>query len=226
VDEKKHLGIRGAAPGRRDMRAAARPWLVAVAAAWALLFLVSVGAVPVRGDGTGVTVIDVPPQFNSLDIRTQDGLNYVDVVVSDYNSWQDIFRVRVEVLNDLRAPVADVGFQQYPTNSSTVPQPTFNQSVGNYLVQDLSSARHSSQSVTIPQRTDLRLTFVLNPVKGAWINVSATDLGGLTSYAQVEYQSGFLGGLPPVASGAVAVIAAGATVLLVGARIRRDRRGG
>src|SRR5437879_2928365 len=69
-------------------------------------------------EGGGVTVINVPPQFSGFRIRTQDGLNYIDVVVSDYNSWSDIFRVEVAIENDLQAPIADVTFQQYPDNAT------------------------------------------------------------------------------------------------------------
>lgn len=177
------------------------------------------------GQGAGITVINVPPQFSAINIYSRDGLNYIDVVVSDYNSWQDIFSVQVRALSQALAPLADVLYQQYPTNTTPVAQPSFSQPVGDYLVTDLSSASHASQTVTIPERTDLHLTFVLSPVKAEWLNVSATDLGGQVAYAQVEYQSGYLGGLPLVAGWILAVVAAVFAMVVVGRRIRRERHG-
>lgn len=165
---------------------------------------------------------NVPPQFSGIDIRTQDGLNYIDVTVSDYNSWSDIFRVQVEVLNDALTPVARVAFQQYPTNTSTVPQPAFNQTVGDYFVHDLSTASHSNQTATVPDRTDMRLTFVLSAVKGEWVNVTAMDLAGLIAYAQVQYAAGLFGGLPTVAEWVIVLVAVLVAVVVVGHRIRRD----
>lgn len=165
----------------------------------------------------------MPPQFSAIDIRTVDGLNYIDVVVSDYNSWLDIYRVQVEVLSNALVPVAQVAFQQYPTNASVVPQPGFNQSVGDYFVQDLSSESHSNDTTTIPERTEMHLTFVLSAVKGEWVNVSATDLGGLVAYAQVQYSAGLFGGLPTVAGWVVVLAAAVFAVVVVGRRIRRDQ---
>lgn len=164
----------------------------------------------------------MPPQFSAIDVRMEDGLNYIDVVVSDYNSWSDVYLVQINVLNSARVPVAAVAFQQYPTNTSTEARPAFVQPVGDYLVQELSTASHANRTVTIPDRTDLRLTFVLSPVKGEWVNVSATDLGGLIAYAQVQYQSGYVGGLPLVGEGVLVAVAAVFAVVYVARRIRRD----
>jgi len=182
------------------------------------------GAPPVAREGGGITVINVPPQFSGFSIRTQDGLNYIDVVVSDYNSWLDIFRVRVEVLNDLRASVADVAFQQYPDNVTLTRQPEFTEPLGSYLVRSLSSATYNTQPVTVEERTEMRVTFVLSPVKGAWVSVTATDLGGLEAFAEVQYSAGFFGSLPQIPSLFVAIFALAAAALVVRVRIRRDRR--
>ena len=101
------------------------------------------GPLPPVASDDGITVINVPPQFSGFSIRTQDGLNYIDVVVSDYNAWSDIFRVSVDVLDDLRAPVAEVAFQQYPDNVTLTRQPQFTEPLGSYLVRTLSSAAGS-----------------------------------------------------------------------------------
>ncbi|TLZ57223.1 MAG: hypothetical protein E6K12_01715 [Methanobacteriota archaeon] len=177
-------------------------------------------------EGGGVTVINVPPQFSGFRIRTQDGLNYIDVVVSDYNSWSDIFRVEVAIENDLQAPIADVTFQQYPDNATLQRQPQFTEPVGSFLVRSLSSATYSATGQSIPERTEMRVTFVMSPVNGKWLSVTATDLGGLTAFAQVEYSAGFLGRLPTVNSWILVAVALTFSVVLVAARVRRDRIGG
>lgn len=173
----------------------------------------------------GVTVINVPPQFSGFRIATQDGLNYIDVVVSDYNSWADIFRVQVTIQSDALTAVADVAFQQYPDNVTRQPQPQFTESVGSFLVRSLSSATYNTQPVTIPERTEMRITFVMSPVNGKFLSVRTTDLAGLEAFAQVEYSPGFLGRLPTVGGWILALIAIAFTVLIVAVRIRRDRPG-
>ena len=203
----------------------ARSLSVPAMALLTLLILTGGAGMPAAAQGGGITVINVPPQFSGFSIRTQDGLNYIDVVVSDYNAWSDIFRVRVEVLDDLRAAVADVAFQQYPDNITLIRQPEFTEPVGSYLVRSLSSATYNTQPVTVEERTEMRVTFVLSPVKGTWVSVTATDLGGLEAFAQVQYSAGFFGGFPQIPALFVAAFALASALVIVRLRIRRDRRG-
>src|SRR2546427_5358552 len=229
---REHERNPGIGMGQRRIGYAERR-LAAVALLTTLSVLLVTGAAigpPLAGnvgrEGGGVTVINVPPQFSGFRIRTQDGLNYIDVLVSDYNSWSDIFRVEVAIENDLQAPVADVTFQQYPDNVSLQRQPQFAEPVGSFLVRSLSSATYSATGQSIPERTEIRVTFVMSPVNGKWLSVTATDLGGLTAFAQVEYSAGFLGRLPTVSSWILVAVALTFSVVLVAARVRRDRIGG
>ena len=223
------------APARRGRRASARAARSALRTLGLVAFVVLLTLGSVRGSAAGplppvapddgITVINVPPQFSGFSIRTQDGLNYIDVVVSDYNAWSDIFRVSVDLLDDLRAPVAEVAFQQYPDNVTLTRQPRFTQPVGSYLVWSLSSATVNTQPVTVEERTEMRVTFVLSPVKGAWVSVTATDLGGLEAFAQVQYSTGFFGGFPQIPALFVAAFAFASALVIIRLRIRRDRRG-
>lgn len=183
------------------------------------------GSGPIEALDGGITVINVPPQFSGFSIRTIDGLNYIDVVVSDYNSWSDVFRVRVVVEDELLKPVADIAFQQYPDNVTLVREPRFNEPLGAFLDYDRSSSTVNILPQTVEERTQIRVTFVLSPVKGTWLRVTASDLAGLEAFAQVEYQSGFFGGLPRIPSLLLVVLAIVGTVTVVSLRIRRDRRG-
>src|SRR2546427_6711983 len=228
---REHERNPGIGMGQRRIGYAERR-LAAVALLTTLSALLVTGAaigLPSAGnvgrEGGGVTVINVPPQFSGFRIRTQDGLNYVDVVVSDYNSWSDIFRVEVAIENDMQAPVADVTFQQYPDNATLQRQPQFAEPVGSFLVRSLSSAAYSATGQSISERTEMRVTFVMSPVNGKWLSVTATDLGGLTAFAQVEYSPGFLGRLPTINGWILMTIALAFSVALVAVRIRRDRIG-
>jgi hypothetical protein len=221
---KSRVGATARRPLRRSAHGNGR--IVRILALLCLgLLLASVSSAPAGAQGAGISVIEVPPQFSSINIHSEDGLSYVDVVVSDYNSWKDIFRVSVTVLDAASRVEASVAFQQYATNTTTVATPQFVQPVGSYLVQSRTTVSYDAQPVTIPQRTDMHLTFVLSPVKGQWLNVTAVDLGGLIAYAQVEYQAGLVGGLPTVAGWILAILAALFAVILVTRRIRRDRHG-
>src|SRR5256884_5462650 len=228
---REHERNPGIGMGQRRIGYAERR-LAAVALLAVLSALLLAGATcppPLAGnvgrEGGGVTVINVPPQFSGFRIRTQDGLNYIDVVVSDYNSWSDIFRVEVAIENDLQAPVADVTFQQYPDNVTLQRQPEFAEPVGSFLVRSLSSATYSATGQSIPERTEMRVTFVMSPVNGKWLSVTATDLGGLTAFAQVEYSPGLLWRLPTINGWILMAIALNVSVVLVAVRIRRDRIG-
>jgi len=223
------------APARRGRRASARAARSALRTLGLVAFVVLLTLGSVRGSAAGplppvapddgITVINVPPQFSGFSSRTQDGLNYIDVVVSDYNAWSDIFRVSVDVLDDLRAPVAEVAFQQYPDNVTLTRQPQFTEPLGSYLVRTLSSATVDVRPVTVEQRTQMLVTFVLSPVRGTWVSVTATDLGGLEAFAEVEYAANFFGGLPWVPAIFVAAFASVVAVIVVGRRIRRDLHG-
>src|SRR5437667_5611668 len=116
------MALGRAACGERRLGAAA-----VLAALSALLLAGATCHPPLPGnvgrEGGGVTVINVPPQFSGFRIRTQDGVNYIDVVVSEYNSWSDIFRVQVAIQYDLQATVAPGPVQHYPDNATFDRQP-------------------------------------------------------------------------------------------------------
>ena len=56
-------------------------------------------------------------------------------------------------------------------------------------------------------------------------SVTATDMGGLTAFVQVEYSAGFLGRLPTVSSWILVAFALTFSAALVVIRIRRERVG-
>ncbi len=173
----------------------------------------------------GVTVINVPPEFSKVDIRSRSGLHYIEVVVSDYNSWADILKVDVEVMDEDEFQIAHVLYRQYPDNQTTVIQDEFLEPLGQILVRDQSSVSRSTDPQTIRDRTELQITFVISEVSGRWLKVTASDIGGLIAYAQVEYLTGIIAGAAAVPPLVIMMLAIAASVVLVSSRLRRERVG-
>lgn len=191
------------------------------------LLLMSLASVPVEAQVPGVTVINVPPEFSRLDIRSENSHQFIDIVVSDYNSWEDIRQVDLQILDEEGMQMAHVAFLQYDENETIPASQRFEELLGQILDRDLSVIAYSTNPVSVADRTEIRITFVITPVTGRWLNVTATDLAGTSAYAQVEFPDGRIGDggvalLPPVV---VIMIALMATVILVSMRVRREFNG-
>lgn len=179
-----------------------------------------------RAQEPGVTVINVSPEFSTLDIGTQNGLHHIDVVVSDYNSFGDILQVDVEILDSGNTQIAHVQFLQYAPNDTSQRLDEFREYVGQVLVRDQSAVSYSADPQTLQERTEIRVTFVISQVTGRWLRVTAIDLSGLTASAQVEYLTGTIGGGAPTIHPLVLImLAVAASVVIVSSRLRREQTG-
>ncbi len=199
---------------------------VTIAITVLVLVILSSSLLPVKGQEPGVTVINVPPEFSSLDIRSKNGLHNIEVVISDYNSWGDIFTVEVEVLDEREDQIARVVFQQYADNTTAERTDAFLELLGEILIRDLSTVSYNLNPQTIDERTEMHILFVISPVSGRWLTVTATDLSGLFAIARVEYLTGLIGGAAVIPPLVLIMLALGASVVIVGARLRRERFGG
>ncbi len=213
---------RGAARRRAVVRALRKAPLAITCLLLVSLFLLPTVA---RGQSPGVTVSNVPPVLQFIDVGTQDGLHHIDVVVSDDNSWGDILRVDMEILDASLAPLSQVVFQAYLSNASASWDPTFIENLGQNLVQAQSRATVSLNPQTIADRSELQVTFAILPLVGRWLRITATDLDGLNATVQLDYLQGFIGStiFPPWL---LLLLAVAASVILVGTRIRREIHGG
>ncbi len=214
---------RGPAQGKavpRSLRLG--PFAIACLLAVSLLLLPPVA----RGQTPGVTVTNVAPELLDIDIGIQSGLNHIDVVVSDDNSWGDILRVDMEVLDNSSTPVAHVTLQTYVTNASAIWEPIFRDNLGQILVRGQSLAVVNTNPQTTADRSELRVTFAVQPLVGRWLRVTATDLDGLNATAQLDYSPGTFGGSTILPPWLLLLLAVAATVVLMGRRIRRDIHGG
>ncbi len=178
-----------------------------------------------RAQTPGVTVSNVPPVLQFIDVGTQGGLHYIEVVITDDNSWGDILRVDMEILDESRAPVAHVVFQAYLSNASASWNPTFTENLGQNLVQDQSMATVNMNPQTIADRSELQVTFTILPLVGRWLRITATDLDGLNATVQLDYLRGSIGGPTIFPPWLLLLFAVAASVILVGTRIRREIHG-
>ncbi len=192
------------------------------------LLLISLFLLPsvARAQTPGVTVSNVPPVLQFIDVGTQGGLNHIDVVVSDDNSWGDILRVDLQILDESSTPVAHVILETYLSNVSAIWEPTFMDNLGQILVRSQSLASVNTNPQTDADRSELRVTFAVQPLGGRWLRLTATDLDGLNATAQLEYFTEGFGGPTILPPWLLLLLAVAASVLLMGRRIRRDIHGG
>ncbi len=214
---------RGPARRRAVLRAfCVGPFAIACLLVISLLLLPTVA----RAQTPGVTVINVPPELQGIDVGTQNGLHHIDVVVSDDNSWGDILRVDLEILDESSRPVAHVILQTYLSNASLIWEPTFMDNLGQILVRSQSLASVNTNPQTDADRSELRVTFAVQPLVGRWLRLTATDLDGLNATAQLEYFTEGFGGPTILPPWLLLLLAVAASVILVGIRIRREIHGG
>ncbi len=191
------------------------------------LLLVSLFLLPAvaRAQSPGVTVSNVPPVLQFIDVGSQDGLHHIEVVVTDDNSWGDILSVDMQILDESRAPLTHVVFQAYLNNASATWDPTFTENLGRNLVPGQSTATVNMNPQTIADRSELQVVFAILPLAGRFLRITATDLDGLNVTVQLDYLQEF-GGPTIFPPWLLLLLAVAASVLLVGTRIRREIHGG
>ncbi len=212
---------RGAA-GRKAVVRALRKAPLAVTC----LLLISLFLLPtvVRAQTGGVTVSNVPPVLQFIDVATQDAFHHIQVVVTDDNSWGDILRVDMEILDESRTPMEHVVFLAL-SNASAGWDPTFTENLGQNLVQGQSTATVNMNPQTVADRSELQVMFTILPLVGRFLRITATDLNGLNATVQLDYLQEDL--VPTIfPPWLLLLLAVAASVLLVGTRIRREIHGG
>lgn len=138
----------------------------------------------------GVGVINVPPKYGNIRIVQQDTLLRLYLILSDYNSWGDIYTVTI-TLEDYGATVAEFAFKQYDNADSYNEVNLFTEPYGGkqLLVTEKCSYFHSDSLTTVDDRCDLELLFVFETTHFTRLNVLITDRGGLTSEAHIDYNA-------------------------------------
>jgi hypothetical protein len=153
-------------------------------------FICSLCTPQVSAGQAGVGVLNVPPKYGNIRIVQQDTLLRLYLVISDYNSWGDIYTVAI-TLEDYGARVAEFAFKQYDNAESYNQINQFTEPYGGkqLLVREKCSYFHSDSVITVDNRCDLELLFVFQTTHFTRLNVLISDRGGLTCEAHIDYNA-------------------------------------
>ena len=178
---------------------------------FALLLILIIYLAPVNANpgGAGVGVLNVKPTFSYIHFSSADGVHMIEVNVSDYNSWEDIYKVTLTFTAD-DGPITVISYTQYSNRSDMSSRVDwFNESYGNYLIRDRTNITYRVFSGGAEERCCLNITFTFRPIEALKVVVVAEDLSGAVAVSRVDYPPLF-GGIPmeqePVSTDLIALV--------------------
>ncbi|MBI5000428.1 MAG: hypothetical protein HZB92_02725 [Euryarchaeota archaeon] len=151
-----------------------------MAFAFALLILVSAFSGVARGDGSGVSVEEVPPAVSELRIEEGDIRTHVNITLQDYNGWSDVFFVVVQVLDADGAVISNVTYRQYSDNATLSPPPPtqrFEDLQGGYLLPNECRVwYYGEEEGWYKNRVLMTVLVSFTPFSGKTIRISSYDI--------------------------------------------------
>ena len=138
----------------------------------------------------GVGVLNVSPKFSEIRLVQQDNLIRVYVIVSDYNSWEDIYDVKVG-LECYGSEIATFAFKQYEDISSfeKINEFSENSKEKDLLLIEKCSFSHSDEDETVEDRCNLNILFVFRMTGFTHFNIIVSDREGSTASINIEYNA-------------------------------------
>ncbi len=148
-----------------------------------------ISSINVQAGSAGVGVVNVPPEYSDIKIITEEGIKKIYLTISDYNSWADVYTVKVTIKNGGETS-ALFEFRQYTSLASFTPIIEFNEEVGNnYLIIGECSATHSDNTETISERCLIHIVFAFQPIPQRELMILTKDRGGLQAHTWVEFDA-------------------------------------
>ena len=155
------------------------------AAVISLVFVMILSAYPMapsRGAGV-VSIYNAPPTFPTVKIQDVQSRIVVTVEVSDYNGWEDIYKVRINITDSFGNIVEQAEYSQYPSNESDSRIDEFKDLKGGALISKESDVERFPYRAPSGggwgtdwfNSTYQRMTFVFKPFSGYRILVTAYD---------------------------------------------------
>ncbi|HEC81303.1 MAG TPA: hypothetical protein ENI42_02595 [Thermoplasmatales archaeon] len=143
---------------------------------------------PVFAGKAGVGVLNVSPEYRATRIIQSQDIIKVYLVISDYNSWRDIYRVDL-LLKNKDVVMAQFRFKQYENTISYDEIDLFEETKGNgYLRPESCSVSRSSSKETVDDRCLLHVTFAFDPIPYCTkMEVIVYDRGGLFATTSIDY---------------------------------------
>jgi len=157
---------------------------------WLLLTILLSATASANPDATGVSVQNVSPEITFVHFSSVNDSTVVNITVSDYNSWRDIYRVTVEIWGD-SGPIAVVTYTQYATRSNWTMYDHFNESIGDYFVPEESGVQRPAGNETVQDLCEMQILFTFKPVRAHNLFVTIEDRGGMNAGARIDYPSPF-----------------------------------
>jgi hypothetical protein len=159
--------------------------MFARAAVISLVFIIILSAYPIMPSrGAGATVFSTPPTFFTVKVQDVESRIVVTVEVSDYNGWEDVYKVQINITDSFGNIVERAEYSQYSSNVSNASRiDEFKDLKGGALIPKESDVERFPYKV-LPNgnlapdwfnSTYQRMTFVFKPFSGFRILVTAYD---------------------------------------------------
>jgi len=137
----------------------------------------------------GVGVLNVSPKYNSIRLMQQDDTFRIYLTVSDYNSWEDIQKINV-ILMDESGQKAEFIFNQYNDNTTYDKVNEFAEnSIDNNFLMIKKCSYDSSFGEEIEDKCNLGLIFVFQKTRFTSMNIFTYDRSGESATIQLDYSS-------------------------------------
>ncbi|MCK4718933.1 MAG: hypothetical protein KAT70_09710, partial [Thermoplasmata archaeon] len=141
----------------------------------AVLSVVMLTILPFQeAEGAGVGVWNSPPTFVSMEVRDDNDTITLILNASDYNGWEDIFRINVKVTNETGGIIQEAIYQQYNTNTSNIRTDEFTQPVNspsqNLIIERCRVKRFFEEGWFL-ENTTQQVTFYFKPFGGMYLHI-------------------------------------------------------
>jgi len=136
----------------------------------------------------GVSVQNVSPEITFIHFSSLNDSTVVNITVSDYNSWRDIYSITVEIIGD-DGPICVVNYTQHTTRSNWTISDHFNETIGNYFIPSESRVQRSSGNETVKDLCEMQILFTFEPIRARSLIVTVEDRSGMTALARADYPS-------------------------------------
>jgi hypothetical protein len=142
------------------------------------------------GGSAGVGVLNVPPSYMNVTLDQQYNNLRVYLNLSDYNSWEDIYEVRL-TLEYYGLEMATFIFKQYEDKTSYVKINEFSEepAENNLLQEEYCSVQSSAKKETIVNKCNMDIRFVFATTWFTDIKIITSDRAGATAETTINYNT-------------------------------------
>jgi hypothetical protein len=143
------------------------------------------------GGGTaGVGVLNVPPSYMNVTLDQQYSNLRLYLNISDYNSWEDIYEVKL-ILKYYGLTMATFTFKQYEDRTSYNKINEFSEtpSENNLLHEDFCSFYSSPKKESIINKCNMDIRFVFSTTWFTDVKVITSDRAGATAETTINYNT-------------------------------------